>query len=138
MSIQILCLFLNKVICVFFISFFVSFLVLLRVMDFASLVRESVFDVIDYVCFLFCWFFSLSVLFPSYYIIGILFALLFLPSFFSAVLLSLQDLSSLTGIQPMPPRVEAWSPNHWTTREFPFSTFLKWKLYHQFSNSLLL
>ena len=42
------------VICVFFISFFVSFLVLLRVMDFASLVRESVFDVIDYVCFLFC------------------------------------------------------------------------------------
>lgn len=51
-------------------------------MDFASLVRESVFDVIDYVCFLFSWFFPLSVLFPSYYFIGILFALLLLPSFF--------------------------------------------------------
>ena len=23
------------------------------------------------------------------------------------------------GIEPAPPAVEAWSPNHWTTREFP-------------------
>jgi len=23
------------------------------------------------------------------------------------------------GMEPMPPAVEAWSPNHWTTREFP-------------------
>ena len=29
------------------------------------------------------------------------------------------------GIKPMPPAVEAWSPNHWTAREFP-STILFW------------
>ena len=23
------------------------------------------------------------------------------------------------GIEPVPPAVEAWSPNHWTTREVP-------------------
>ena len=29
------------------------------------------------------------------------------------------------GLEPMPPAVEAWSPNHWTTREFPdISSFL--------------
>ena len=34
----------------------------------------------------------------------------------------LRDLSSLTrgpGIEPMPPAVEARSPNHWSAREFP-------------------
>ena len=29
----------------------------------------------------------------------------------------LQDLSSQSGIKPMPHAVEAQSPNHWTTRE---------------------
>ena len=29
------------------------------------------------------------------------------------------DLSSLTRDQPMPPAVEARSPNHWTARELP-------------------
>ena len=29
------------------------------------------------------------------------------------------DLSSQTGIEPMPPALKAWSLNHWTTREFP-------------------
>ena len=29
-----------------------------------------------------------------------------------------QNVSQL-GIEPMPPAVEVWSPNHWTTREFP-------------------
>jgi len=24
-----------------------------------------------------------------------------------------------SGIKPVPPAVEVWSPNHWTTREFP-------------------
>lgn len=35
-------------------------------------------------------------------------------SFFLATLCSLQDLSFLTGIKPVPPAGEAWSPNHWT------------------------
>ena len=26
------------------------------------------------------------------------------------------------GIEPMPPIVKAWSPNHWTTREFPINS----------------
>ena len=25
------------------------------------------------------------------------------------------------GIEPMPPTVEAWSPNHWTSKEIPLS-----------------
>ena len=29
--------------------------------------------------------------------------------------------SSQPGIKPVPSAVEAWSPNHWTTREFPSS-----------------
>ena len=29
-------------------------------------------------------------------------------------------------IGPMPPVVKAWSPNHWTAREFPGTLFLKW------------
>ena len=28
------------------------------------------------------------------------------------------------GIEPMPPTVKAWSPNHWTPREFPQGAFL--------------
>ena len=28
------------------------------------------------------------------------------------------------GIEPMPPAVEAWSPNHWTAREFPELPFI--------------
>ena len=27
------------------------------------------------------------------------------------------------GVEPESPAVEAWSPNHWTTREFPSSFF---------------
>ena len=34
-----------------------------------------------------------------------------------------KDVSSSTRIEPMPPTVEVWSPNHWTTREFPLITF---------------
>ena len=29
------------------------------------------------------------------------------------------------GIEPVPPVVEAWSPNHWTAREFPCKFFSK-------------
>ena len=32
------------------------------------------------------------------------------------------------GIEPTPPAVEAQSPNHWTTREFPVSLFQRWPL----------
>ena len=35
---------------------------------------------------------------------------------------SLQD--PRPGIEPGPFAVEAWSPNHWTTREFPLITFI--------------
>ena len=34
-----------------------------------------------------------------------------------------KDLSSSTRVEPMPPTVEVWSPNHWTLREFPLITF---------------
>ena len=30
----------------------------------------------------------------------------------------MQDINSQPGIEPVPPAVEAQSPNHWTTREF--------------------
>jgi len=30
----------------------------------------------------------------------------------------------LPGSEPVPPAVEAWSPNHWTIREFPIITVL--------------
>ena len=33
-------------------------------------------------------------------------------------------LVSQPGIKPGPPAVEAWSPNHWTTREFPHTCYL--------------
>ena len=38
---------------------------------------------------------------------------------------SLQDLSSLTEIKPVPPSVEAQSPNHWIAREFPIVLYFK-------------
>ena len=31
------------------------------------------------------------------------------------------NLNSLTRIEPMSPVFEAWSLNHWTTREIPFT-----------------
>ena len=31
----------------------------------------------------------------------------------------------LLGIEPVPPALEAWSPNHRNVREFPISLFLK-------------
>ena len=45
------------------------------------------------------------------------------------------------GIEPVPPAVEAWSPNHWTVREFPIwiffcNLFLVFKLSHLFGNLL--
>ena len=39
--------------------------------------------------------------------------------FFLAVVSGMQYLSSLTRDQPMPPAVEVWSADHWTTREVP-------------------
>ena len=39
--------------------------------------------------------------------------------FFLAAPHGLWDLSSQPGIEPVPPAVEAQSPNHWTAREFP-------------------
>ena len=35
----------------------------------------------------------------------------------------MQDINSQPGIEPVPPAVEAQSPNHWTTREFPSVPF---------------
>ena len=50
------------------------------------------------------------------------FQLLFFPL---AMLSGLQDPSSLTRDQTWAPVVEAWSPNHRTTREFPLLQFIK-------------
>ena len=38
--------------------------------------------------------------------------------FFLATLYSMWDLSSQPGIEPVPPALEAWNLNHWTTRKF--------------------
>ena len=54
--------------------------------------------------------------------IYIYFQLLFFPL---AMLSGLQDPSSLTRDQTWAPVVEAWSPNHRTTREFPLLQFIK-------------
>ena len=43
--------------------------------------------------------------------------------FFLAAPRGLLDPSSATGIKPAPSAVKAWSPNHWTTREFPRKQF---------------
>ena len=40
------------------------------------------------------------------------------------------------GMQPMPPAVEVWSPNHWTTREFPRSKFKHIEIRCKKSNGL--
>ena len=49
--------------------------------------------------------------------------LLFLFNFCLAAIHGLQDLSSLTGIEPRPLTVKAQSPNHWTTKLFPSFAF---------------
>ena len=38
-------------------------------------------------------------------------------------MLNLQDLSSQSGIEPVPPALGAWSLNHWTTSEVPSHLF---------------
>ena len=43
----------------------------------------------------------------------------FLLFFFLAVQSGMQNLSSRPGIELVSPEVEAWSLNHWTTREVP-------------------
>ena len=45
--------------------------------------------------------------------------------FFLGRLHCVWDLSSPTRIKPVPPTVEAWSLNHWTTREVPPSCRLR-------------
>ena len=44
--------------------------------------------------------------------------------FFLAVLQGMCDLSSLKGTESMLPAMEAWSLNHWPTRELPWSWHL--------------
>ena len=77
--------------------------------------------------------FNYIFIFPNiFFIFLILFSLLFfdivlLPSFFLlpfflslyAMPRSLQDIDSQAGGRARAPVVEALSPNHWTTREFP-------------------
>ena len=51
--------------------------------------------------------------------------LLFFLLFCLAVLCDMWELSSLTRVRLVPPALETWSPNHWTTREvLSFSFFL--------------
>ena len=49
---------------------------------------------------------------------------IFFLFFFLAVLRGMCDLSSLKGTEPMLPAMEAWSLNHWPTREIPWSWHL--------------
>ena len=44
---------------------------------------------------------------------------------FLAVPCGFWDLVPRPEIEPVPPAVESWSPNHWTAREFPLMFFLK-------------
>ena len=44
--------------------------------------------------------------------------------FFFGCATGLRDLSSPTGIEPVPSAVKMWSPNHWTTGEFPYTYLL--------------
>ena len=39
--------------------------------------------------------------------------------FFFLVMLHMRHVDLSPGIKPVPRAVEAWRPNHWTTREFP-------------------
>ena len=39
-------------------------------------------------------------------------------------------LAPWTGVEPVPPAVEAWSPNHWTIREFPGHLIFKGRWGH--------
>ena len=45
--------------------------------------------------------------------------LLFIKQFFLVARCGLWDLVPWPGIESRPPSVEAWCPNHWTTRKFP-------------------
>ena len=70
--------------------------------------------------------YSTAITFIMLYILSLAFIYLFM-----AMLWGLQDLSSpisvpWPGIEPRPPAVEAWSPNHWTTREFPSTYLYNW------------
>ena len=65
-------------------------------------------------------------LLPFYFLVGQVSWFLF----FSA-LCSFWDLSSLTRNQAVPP-TEAWSPNHWTSRKFPASSFFNVFKVHSF------
>ena len=51
--------------------------------------------------------------------------------FFLAMLCSLWEHTSLSGIKHEPLAVKAWSPNYWTIREFPtffFLIFVEWMI----------
>ena len=45
---------------------------------------------------------------------------------FDHMLVACGILVPLLGIEPVPPALEAWSPNHRNVREFPISLFLKY------------
>ena len=65
--------------------------------------------------FLFC-FISLCV---CHYASTILFLFSFFFLFFWSCWMTCRTLVPQPGIKPMPPAVEAWSPSHWTAKEFP-------------------
>ena len=53
-----------------------------------------------------------------------LFFFLFLNFNFLAALCHMGDLGFLSRMELMPPAMEGWSPNHWTTREGPYIQYL--------------
>ena len=67
---------------------------------------------------LLCFFLYFSFLLSLCFSLDIFFFLFFFASW-----CSLQILNSWPGMEPVPPAVEPWSPNHWTPGEFPIGHF---------------
>ena len=51
---------------------------------------------------------------------------LFFSLFFWPYCVARRILVPSSGVKPVPPAVEAWNPNHWTTREVPVLHFFLW------------
>ena len=55
---------------------------------------------------------------PSFFFFFLIFLFIYLAS------CGMWDFVSRPGMEPVPPALEAWNLNHWTTREIPTPTFL--------------
>ena len=68
--------------------------------------------------------------FLSLYLLKFFCSFLFWPHHAAyRILVQHVDLSSLTGIKPMPTPVKSWFPDHWTTRKFPSTNLSSYLLF---------